>query len=93
MSIQRESVFLQRMAERGISTGEISLYIHSTKPGTLVVDFYSRHFDSNPACGDWDIDMHDEEMMVLPFTTPSEFRRAYRCARLLRGRPGSKMIN
>ncbi|EIR3453846.1 hypothetical protein LWV97_001887 [Salmonella enterica] len=90
MSVKTEVKSLRRIQDRISHGAHIAPFIHSTKPGYICVDFYSRNralFDDN---SEWDVDDWEAQKMILPFSGRDEFRRVYRLARLLRGRPGSR---
>ncbi|EJU5095809.1 hypothetical protein N4U84_001397 [Salmonella enterica] len=91
MSVKTEIKSLRRIQDKISHGGRIAPFIHSTKPGYICVDFYSRNralFDDN---SEWDVDDYEARKMILPFSDRDEFRRVYRLARLLRGRPRSHM--
>ncbi|EDZ8079258.1 hypothetical protein GPC29_003175 [Salmonella enterica] len=91
MSVKAEVKSLRRIQGRISHGGRIAPFIHSTKPGYICVDFYSRNralFDDN---SEWDVDDWEAQKMILPFSGRDEFRRVYRLARLLRGRPRSRV--
>ncbi|EAA6550513.1 hypothetical protein DLB95_06760 [Salmonella enterica subsp. diarizonae] len=90
MSVKTEVKSLRRICERISHGGDIAPFIGSTKPGYIYVDFYERNralVDDNSA---WDVDEWEAQKMILPFSGRDEFRRVYRLARLLRGRPRSR---
>ncbi|EJL5138386.1 hypothetical protein NMN41_004614, partial [Salmonella enterica] len=50
MSVKAEVKSLRRIQDRNSHGGRIASFIHSTKPGYICVDFYSRNralFDDN----------------------------------------------
>ncbi len=90
MSVKTEVKLLRRICERISHSGDIAPFIGSTKPGYIYVDFYERNralVDDNSA---WDVDEWEAQKMILPFSGRDEFRRVYRLARLVRGRPRSR---
>ncbi|MEQ9868569.1 hypothetical protein ABRP77_04615 [Pectobacterium odoriferum] len=93
MSLQCEVGALRRIAEKSAADGAISRFIHSFRPGMLVVDLYSRRRELEKVSCEWDVDAYAREMLILEYSSPDQFRRIYRFARLLRGRSHSRLIN
>jgi len=75
---------MERMRLRNNSEGCISPYIHGFKAGDILFDRYSWGYQGDSR--DWDVDQYYDQKIVLQYRDKSTFKRAYRLARLLRGR-------
>lgn len=75
---------MERMRQLNGYDGNISPYIYGFKAGSIFFDRYTWGYQGD--LGDWDSDQHYEQRIIIQYSNKSTFKRAYRLARLLRGK-------
>ncbi|WP_440487768.1 hypothetical protein [Serratia sarumanii] len=84
MCITDEVYAMERMRLLNGYDGQISSYIYGFKAGQIIFDRYSWGYQGD--LSNWDNDQSYDQRMILKYSNKETFKRAYRLARLLRGK-------